>query len=150
MKIHLNFATTDLARSVDFYSTLLNGQPKKVMVDYALFIADQPALELALDAVESEPLTSGDHFGIFVETTDEVEHAIQRLERAGLAHSIVREQTCCYANQTKVWATDPTGRRWEVYTVHEDTTERDAYDTSCCADMIQAERACCDGLTVAS
>ncbi len=64
--------------------------------------------------------------------TLEVETAIARLESAGLADSIQREDTCCYANQTKVWATDPEGRRWEVYAVHEDTEGRDNADTSCC------------------
>ncbi|MGA8535367.1 MAG: ArsI/CadI family heavy metal resistance metalloenzyme [Candidatus Tumulicola sp.] len=133
MKTHLNFTTTDLARSVDFYSTLLNARPKKLLADYALFITDQPGLELALDAVDSAPQLSGDHYGICVETTEEVERALTRLEEAGLASSIERQQTCCYANQTKVWATDPSGRRWEVYTVHADTDERDASDSMCCA-----------------
>ncbi len=123
----------DLARSVEFYSTLLNARPKKLLADYALFIIDRPALELALDAVESTPQPNGDHYGIFVETTAEVELALARLEDAGLASSIERERTCCYANQTKVWTTDPTGRRWEVYTVHEDTDERDSSDSTCCS-----------------
>jgi len=72
------------------------------------------------------------HFGIFVESTDDVDTAIARLESAGLAESIEREDTCCYANQTKVWTTDPDGRRWEVYTVHADTEGRDTEDTVCC------------------
>ena len=133
MKTHLNFATTNLATSVEFYSTLLNAKPKKMLADYALFVTDRPGLELALDVVASEPQIGGDHFGICVETTDDVERAIARLEDAGLASSIEREQTCCYANQTKVWATDPAGRRWEVYTVHEETEERDSSDSTCCS-----------------
>lgn len=143
MKTHLNFATADLARSVDFYSILLNTRPKKILPDYALFISDRPALELALDAVDSPPKVSGDHYGIFVETADEVELAIKRLENAGLASSIEREQTCCYANQTKVWATDPTGRRWEVYTVHEDRDARDSLDSTCCEGETGSNATCC-------
>lgn len=115
-----------------FTQILLNARPKKLLADYALFITDQPGLELALDAVESKPPLNGDHYGIFVETTAEVERALTRLQDAGFASSLEREQTCCYANQTKVWATDPTGRRWEVYTVHEDTHERDSSDAACC------------------
>lgn len=133
MKTHLNFATTDLDKSVAFYSTLLNAKPAKVLDDYALFITDRPGLELALDLSDAVSPGRDAHFGIYVETADEVERAIERLEGAGLAASIEREETCCYANQSKVWAVDPEGRRWEVYTVHEDTEERDDAETSCCS-----------------
>lgn len=132
MKTHLNLATTDLEKSVSFYSTLLNAKPSKTLADYALFITDEPGLELALDVRNSVAPTLDAHFGIYVETKHDVETAIARLEAAGLADSIEREDTCCYANQTKVWATDPEGRRWEVYTVHDDTEERDNEATQCC------------------
>ncbi len=143
MKTHLNLATTDLDKSVAFYSTLLNAKPAKTLADYALFITDEPGLELALDLRASVNPTSDAHFGIFVETAAEVETAISRLESAGLADSIEREDTCCYANQTKVWAKDPEGRRWEVYTVHEETDERDNDATQCCASEVGTESACC-------
>lgn len=142
MKTHLNLATTDLTKSVTFYSTLLDARPAKSLDDYALFITEQPGLELALDLRAAVSPAKDAHYGIFVETAHEVERAIERLERAGLASSIEREETCCYANQTKVWAIDPEGRRWEVYTVHEDTEERDAAETACCASEGEA-RSCC-------
>lgn len=132
MKTHLNLATTSLEKSVNFYSTLLNSQPAKVREDYVLFITEQPGLELALDLSSEVAPTRDAHYGIYVESAGDVERAIDRLERAGLVSSIEREETCCYANQSKVWAIDPEGRRWEVYTVHEDTEERDADETSCC------------------
>jgi catechol 2,3-dioxygenase-like lactoylglutathione lyase family enzyme len=137
MKTHLNLATEDLPKSVAFYSTLLDAPPAKLRSDYALFIAEQPPLELALDAVPHASLSGHDHFGIYVETNDDVERAIQRLADAGLASSVEREQTCCYAKQSKVWATDPTGRRWEIYTVHEETPERG----TCCSDQSGADDA---------
>lgn len=132
MKTHLNLATTDLEKSVAFYSTLLDAKPAKVLSDYALFITEQPGLELALDLRDSVAPTRDAHFGVYVESVADVERAIARLEAGGLADSIEREDTCCYANQTKVWASDPEGRRWEVYTVHEDTEERDNDSTECC------------------
>lgn len=142
MKVHLNLATADLTKSVAFYSTLLDAKPEKVLDDYALFITDRPGLELALDAAESVMPARDAHYGIFVESVEDVERAIERLERAGLAESIEREETCCYANQTKVWASDPEGRRWEVYTVHEETQERDDAGTACCATDTEV-RSCC-------
>lgn len=133
MKTHLNLATRDLEKSIAFYSTLLAAQPAKVRDDYALFITEDPGLELALDLDEIAPVTTGVHYGIYVDSVDDVERAIERLERSGLAESIEREDTCCYANQTKVWASDPEGRRWEVYTVHEDTEERNTETMQCCS-----------------
>lgn len=129
MKTHLNLATTDLEKSVAFYSTLLNAQPAKVLADYALFITDEPGLELALDLRDTVTAGHDAHFGVYVESADDVERAMERLKAHGLAESIEREDTCCYANQTKVWTSDPEGRRWEIYTVHEDTNER---EPSCC------------------
>ena len=143
MKTHLNLATSDLEKSVAFYSTLLNAKPAKVLSDYALFITEQPGLELALDLSNTVSPARDAHYGIYVESLDDVERAIDRLSTAGLASSIEREETCCYANQTKVWAVDPEGRRWEVYTVHEDTEERDDENTTCCADEGEA-RSCCN------
>ncbi|HKU81089.1 MAG TPA: ArsI/CadI family heavy metal resistance metalloenzyme [Candidatus Tumulicola sp.] len=133
MKTHLNFATSDLDRSVSFYATLLDAQPAKVFPDYALFITDDPGMELALDVRATVTPASDAHYGIYAGSTDEVERAIERLTAAGLAASVERAETCCYANQTKVWAIDPDGRRWEIYTVHEETHERDDSGTACCA-----------------
>jgi catechol 2,3-dioxygenase-like lactoylglutathione lyase family enzyme len=133
MRMHLNLSTPDLEKSVAFYSALLDAKPAKNLTDYALFVTDEPGLELALNRRERVQPTTDAHYGIFVETTDEVERAITRLSAEGLTASVEREETCCYANQTKVWATDPEGRRWEVYTVHDDTEERDGEDTTCCA-----------------
>ena len=132
MKTHLNFATQDLDKSVAFYSALLDAKPVKKLADYALFITDEPGLELALDLSPKVEAGANVHYGVYVESPSDVETAIERLETAGLVSSIEREEVCCYANQTKVWATDPEGRRWEVYTVHEDTEERDDADTTCC------------------
>jgi catechol 2,3-dioxygenase-like lactoylglutathione lyase family enzyme len=142
MKTHINLGTTDLDKSISFYSTLLNAQPNKVLADYALFAIDDPGMELALDLRESVRPAADAHFGICVKTTDEVERAIARLSDVGLASTVEREETCCYANQTKVWTTDPEGRRWEVYTVHKDTDDRDSSGATCCASDGVA-RSCC-------
>lgn len=133
MKTHLNLATQDLDKSVAFYKALLGAKPAKVLSDYALFITEEPGLELALDLRAHVQTATDAHYGVYVESASDVETAIGRLEEAGLVASIEREETCCYANQTKVWAIDPEGRRWEVYTVHEDTEDRDAAETQCCS-----------------
>ncbi len=145
MKTHLNFATADLTKSVEFYSTLLDAKPAKMLQDYALFITDEPGLELALDLADKVSPVRDVHYGVYVESAQDVERAIARLERAGLANAIEREETCCYANQTKVWAVDPEGRRWEIYTVHGDTVERNDEAMTCCTTGEDGARQCCAG-----
>jgi catechol 2,3-dioxygenase-like lactoylglutathione lyase family enzyme len=135
-------ATSDLDKSASFYSTLLGAPPAKLLPDYALFVTEQPGLELALDFRDEVRAASDAHYGICVETSQDVQRAIDRLSAAGLVASIEREETCCYAKQSKVWATDPDGRRWEVYTVHDNTDRRDG-DSSCCGDESDS---CCGEL----
>lgn len=132
MKTHVNLSVADLGESVAFYRTLLNSEPEKYLDDYALFITEDPGLELALDRDALVKASNDMHFGLVVDSADAVENVAGRLRSAGLKTLVEREKTCCYANQTKVWVSDPDGRRWEVYTVHEETAERDS-DASCCA-----------------
>jgi catechol 2,3-dioxygenase-like lactoylglutathione lyase family enzyme len=142
VKTHLNLRTADLDRSVAFYRTLLNVEPAKHYDDYALFLTDDPGLELALDK-GAVILGESAHYGIVTDSIVGVDAAIARLEAAGLATDIEIDETCCYAKQSKVWTTDPDGRRWEVYTVLEETEQRDAGDTTCCSGAGASDAACC-------
>lgn len=130
MKMHLNLATRDLDASVAFYSTLLDIRPLKQLADYALFVSQEPGLELALDLDGAVRPGTGEHYGIVVDSAGAVDEQAERLRTAGYAVDIEREETCCYAVQTKVWASDPEGRRWETYFVHEESAERD--EPTCC------------------
>lgn len=135
MKLHLNLATRDLDAGVAFYATLLGAAPVKKLDDYALFVTEEPGLELALDRDAAATAGGDQHFGIVVDSTEAVDAQIARLAAAGYPIDVEREETCCYANQTKVWASDPEGRRWETYVVHEETHVRDgdASGAPCCA-----------------
>jgi catechol 2,3-dioxygenase-like lactoylglutathione lyase family enzyme len=132
MKMHLNLTTRDLEAAVAFYSTLLDAKPEKALPDYALFVTEHPGLELALDLDANATAGSGQHFGIVVDSVAAVDAQIARLSAAGYPADVERAETCCYANQTKVWASDPEGRRWETYVVHEDTESRDDAGTARC------------------
>ena len=133
MKMHLNLATTDLEKSVAFYQTLLGEAPVKCYDDYALFITEEPGLELALDLNPSVHTGESAHYGVVVDSTQNVDDAIARLTNAHYQVDVEREETCCYAVQTKVWATDPDGRRWETYVVHAESEARDGVDAPCCS-----------------
>ena len=133
MKVHLNLATRDLPKSVAFYQTLLAAAPTKHFADYALFLTEKPGLELALDADPAVKIAESAHYGIVVDSPDQVDGAIARLQESGYRADIERDETCCYAKQTKVWTTDPDGRRWETYFVIEEAETRDAEAATCCA-----------------
>jgi catechol 2,3-dioxygenase-like lactoylglutathione lyase family enzyme len=132
MKMHLNLATRDLDASVAFYRTLLLAEPAKHYSDYALFVTDEPGLELALDLDPATEVREGAHYGVVVATAAEVDATTARFQAAGYPVDIEREETCCYAVQNKVWATDPDGRRWETYVVLAETEERDNEAPACC------------------
>lgn len=133
MKTHLNFAASDLEKSVAYYRTLLGSDPVKHFDDYALFVTEDPGIELALDSDPGFQAAHGAHFGIVADSADGVDAAVARLDASGFKTLVEREETCCYAKQSKVWSSDPDGRRWEVYTVHEETEERDNERTTCCS-----------------
>ena len=130
LKMHLNLGARNLTRSVEFYATLLGATPVKHFDDYALFITEDPGLELALDLNASPEIGRSNHYGIVVESSDAVESANARLTGAGFSTDIERDETCCYARQTKVWASDPDGRRWETYVVLDDVAPENS--KSCC------------------
>ena len=131
MKTHISLHTADLERSVAFYTTLLDVEPMKHYDDYALFITEEPGLELTLNRAKNVAHANDTHYGIATTSSDAVDSAIARLQAAGLSIDVEVEETCCYAKQNKVWASDPDGRRWETYAVLEEVAETEA--TSCCS-----------------
>ena len=143
MKMHLNLATRDLNESIAFYRILLVAEPAKHYDDYALFVTEQPGLELALDLDPETNVGEGAHYGVVVETPAEVDATIARFKGAGYPVDVEMDETCCYAVQNKVWATDPDGRRWETYYVLAETEERDNEATTCCGGPAPAEADTC-------
>ena len=146
MKIHLNLATRNLDASIEFYRTLLGVEPAKRYSDYALFLTEDPGLELALDVNPAVNVSEGMHYGIVVDAPEGVESAIARFRSARYPIDIETNETCCYAVQDKVWATDPDGRRWETYFVIAEAGERESATTTCCrtdAAVAAPESACC-------
>jgi len=142
MKTHLSFGTRDLNASVAFYRVLLNCEPAKHYDDYALFLNEDPGLELSLTPDPRAGAYAHAHYGISVDTPDRVSSAIERLKSAGFAVDIKTGETCCYATQDKVWATDPDGRRWETYYVIAETEQRNGEKAGCCRETGE-EAACC-------
>lgn len=145
MKTHLSLPVSDLSKSVEFYKVLLDAEPAKNYGDYALFITEDPGIELALEVNAKSISPHEAHYGLAVDSVDTVDAALARLEAAGLPVDVERDETCCYAKQTKVWATDPDGRRWETYYVIEETAERADENMTCCQSSADqaASTTCC-------
>jgi catechol 2,3-dioxygenase-like lactoylglutathione lyase family enzyme len=134
-RIHIALAVGDLEKSVTFYRTLFGQGPTKTRPGYAKFEVAEPPVNLALNAVggATGPGNAVAHYGIQVKSIAAVDAAERRLIAAGLATRDEREVTCCFAVQTKVWATDPDGNKWEVYVVTDDDgAHHQSSQSACC------------------
>jgi predicted enzyme related to lactoylglutathione lyase len=115
-RVQLALNVSDIDHAVDFYSKLFQTAPAKRRDGYANFAVDSPPLKLVL--IEN-PAAAGslNHLGVEVFSTEEVAATQARLAGEGVATATEENVTCCYALQDKVWADDPDGAPWEIYTV---------------------------------
>lgn len=120
-KLHVSLDVKNVEESVRFYSALFDAPPTKLKPGYAKFDLDQPAINLTMQQASHCCLQGLSHMGVRVGSTDEVLAVKQRLNAAGIQTLDEMNTTCCYAAQDKIWLTDPTGYRWEVYVFKGDT-----------------------------
>lgn len=136
LKTHVALNVTNIDRTVDFYKSMFGLEPVKYKSDYAKFDIPNPALNLTLNlAHQVQTCGALSHLGVQVESTAEVQAAIQRFQDVGLALFTEENTDCCYALQDKVWVTDPDGNRWEIFVVKVADTapEKNLVNQSCCA-----------------
>ena len=120
-KLHLSLDVKNVEESVRFYSALFDAPPTKLKPGYAKFDLDQPAVNLTMQQASHCCLQGLSHMGLRLDSTEEVLAVKQRLNAAGIPTLDKMNTTCCYAVQDKIWLTDPTGYRWEVYVFKGDT-----------------------------
>ena len=139
LKTHVALNAKDIAKSVTFYRAMFGTEPVKYKSDYAKFDIANPPLNLTLNQADSVNADGGlSHLGIQVNSTQEVEAAINRFNEAGLDLFTEENTDCCYALQDKVWVSDPDNNKWEVFvvkvadTVPEENIEV-AQNEDCCA-----------------
>ena len=132
-RLHVSLDVNNLEESVRFYSVLFDDKPTKLKPGYAKFDLENPGVVLTLQ--ESSPccIKGLSHMGIRVESLEQVLAAKQRLESAGISIREEMNTTCCYAEQDKIWAADPTGYRWEVYVFKGDAEKRACPPEAFCA-----------------
>jgi catechol 2,3-dioxygenase-like lactoylglutathione lyase family enzyme len=130
-RVQLALDVDDLDAAVTFYGHLFGAEPAKRRPGYANFALTSPPLKLVL--IENPGHGGGiNHLGVEVGSTDEVARATRRLAGAGLETRVEEGVSCCYADQDKVWVTDPDGAGWEVYTVLGDSEESGDVTGACC------------------
>ena len=115
-RVHIALDSSNIDRSVDFYSRLFGQKPTKLRPDYAKFEVADPPLNLALNA-RAEAQSVAAHFGVQVKATEAVMNMKESFEQAGYETLVEDDVTCCYAVQDKVWIKDPDGNPWEVFVV---------------------------------
>jgi catechol 2,3-dioxygenase-like lactoylglutathione lyase family enzyme len=112
-RLHVHVAVADLAKSIDFYSTLFGAAPVVRHDDYAKWMLDDPRVNFAISNRSHRP--GVDHLGIQVESGEELAALAGRLKAAGEVTHDQEATTCCYARSDKSWVNDPSGVRWETF-----------------------------------
>ncbi len=145
-RLHLALNTKHFEESIEFYEALFNVEPSKIKSGYAKFEVKTPPLNLTLNLAEKVTGNQINHLGIEVKVAGAVNQQNERLKMLGM-ETIPEESTvCCYANQDKVWVTDPDGNSWETFVVFNDSEERDGSERStvCCAPTAGSTSSCCN------
>jgi lactoylglutathione lyase len=158
-RVQLALNVNDIDEAVTFYTALFGTEPAKRRPGYANFAITEPPLKLVLLENPGQGGTLN-HLGVEVPDAGTVDAEQARLAQAGLGAVDERDTTCCYARQDKFWVTgSPSGERWEIYTVLEDSATFWGPDDEQRSDAIQAEldsapagqaTQCCGGPQAAS
>jgi hypothetical protein len=130
-KLHLSLDVKNVEESVKFYSMLFGADPTKLKPRYAKFDLESPAVNLTMQEYSHCCLQGLSHMGLRVDSTEQVLAFKSRLNAAGIETEDEMNTTCCYALQDKVWVTDPTGYRWEIYVFKGDTEDATSTCLSC-------------------
>jgi catechol 2,3-dioxygenase-like lactoylglutathione lyase family enzyme len=134
-RIHIGLNVKDLDASVQFYSELFGAEPNMVKGDYAKWQLEDPRVNFSLTSRCGTE--HGIHFGIQVESEDELSETAGRLRQAG-RHVIDEPGTvCCYHRSKKAWVADPQNLLWETFLTLRETSEygkdNPEVDALCCA-----------------
>ncbi|WP_129780606.1 ArsI/CadI family heavy metal resistance metalloenzyme [Peristeroidobacter soli] len=120
-RLHVHVSVDDLARSIQFYSTLFAAEPTVTKGDYAKWMLEDPRVNFAISQRGGE--AGIEHLGIQVEDRAELADVYSRLQRAEAPVLEEGATTCCYAKSEKSWVEDPQGIQWETFlTMGESTT----------------------------
>ena len=112
-RLHIHISVENLEKSVRFYTALFGMKPTKLKEDYAQWLVDEPAVNLAISSGRDK--TGLNHLGLQVDSDKGVEELQERLQAAGISGEKQEEAACCYAKSNKFWVQDPESIIWENY-----------------------------------
>src|SRR4030095_12898853 len=104
-RLHVHVGVDDLAKSIQFYSTLFAAKPTVAKSDYAKWMLDDPRVNFAIS--QRGGAAGLAHLGIQVDRRDELDVLHAQLEAAGETIADKGAATCCYAKSEKGWVRDP-------------------------------------------
>lgn len=119
MRIHVSIDVDNVTQSVEFYSKLFGVKPQKQTQSYAKFDLEVPPFNFSMQSNKGKQLSKVNHFGIEVNSTEQIEDWQKRLEELGVSTQPETNTNCCYARQDKIWVSDPDYNSWEIFFVHE-------------------------------
>ncbi|HEY1720933.1 MAG TPA: ArsI/CadI family heavy metal resistance metalloenzyme [Magnetospirillaceae bacterium] len=121
-RFHVHVAVSNLEQSIRFYETLFGAPPTVTKDDYAKWMLDDPRVNFAISARDTNATHGVDHLGIQVDDERELATIDARLKDAEQAVLNQTDAQCCYANSDKAWSTDPSGLSWETFHTHGEIT----------------------------
>ena len=148
LKPHVSLNVSNIDASVAFYEKTFGVPVTKRRPGYAKFDLVSPSLNLSMLEAPRTGVNAS-HFGIQVESSEDVAAASTRFKQAGLITKTEENTECCYALQDKVWVEDPDGNAWEVFVVKGDAPDmtRAAGAGACCVPSVDGASAspsgCC-------
>ena len=135
-RMHMSFYVSDLASTVNFYSTFFGVPASKVKPGYAKYELSEPGLIISFIENKERVQSNFGHVGIQVGSKEEMESRLEIARKQGIVSKEEIATSCCFAVQDKFWAEDPDGIQWEVYYFHEDVEFNDpkfeSEDASAC------------------
>jgi catechol 2,3-dioxygenase-like lactoylglutathione lyase family enzyme len=150
IKPHVSLNVSNIDSSVAFYEKVFQVKATKRRPGYAKFDLSTPNLNLTMQEAPRTGINAS-HFGVQVESSEDVAAAWSRFKAAGLKTLTEENTECCYALQDKVWVEDPDGNSWEVFVVKGEAAvmEKEASKTGCCVPRVggggetKARGGCC-------
>ena len=136
-RMHVSLYVSNLAASVNFYTTFFGQAAEKIKPGYAKYILEKPSLIISFIENPERVQPNFGHLGFQLETVEEMSEWLNKARLEGIVSKEEIGTSCCYAIQDKFWATDPDGVQWEVYYFHEDAEFNDPHYAS------QDASACC-------
>ncbi|NER12268.1 glyoxalase/bleomycin resistance/dioxygenase family protein [Leptobacterium flavescens] len=135
-RMHVSLYVSNLAATVNFYSTFFRKPADKIKSRYAKYILDSPSLIISFIENPERVQSNFGHLGFQVSTREEMEQRLELARKQDIVHKEEIGTACCYAVQDKFWVNDPDNIQWEVYYFHEDAEFNDPHyelqDTSAC------------------